>query len=552
MHWLALHLPRLSLEALAATLPANGADAADKTEQPLALLDGQHRIGPVNPAAAAAGVRPGLKRATALALAPTLRLGQADPARDTLALHAVAHAALAFTPMVTLEAGHHTVLLELQASLRLFGGAVRLRRRLLDALAPLAHRLQLAAAPTPLGAALLARWAAAGPAAGAGDAEALLDGPHVNELGALQARLDAAPVWLLGPGREHWEALQGMGLHRLADLRALPRAGLTRRFGATLLADLDRARGDTPDPRRPLALPPVFDQRLELFARADSTAQVLHGASALLARLVAWAQAQHGRIAGFTLLMQHEPRLRGAGLPPTTLRVELAEPAADATHLALLLRERLAWVTLAAPTLELRLRCHRLVHAPAPNGELFPSRQGEREGLARLLERLRARLGDTQVQGLRPHADHRPEHATQRLPAVGAGASCGSASALTSLTSLRSLGSPTPRLPLRRPSWLLPQPMPLAERAALPLLDGRPLQLLSGPERIEAGWWDVGLPAADRAEGGEGGEGSDRATLAARDYFIAQTEQGALVWVFRSRLPLTTVDSGWFLQGRFG
>ena len=319
-----------------------------------------------------------------------------------------------------------------------------------------------------------------------------------------------------------------MGLQRLADLRALPRAGLARRFGSALLDALDRARGEQPDPRVPLVLPARFDSRLELFARADSTAQVLHGAAVLLVRLLAWAQAQQARVAAFTLRMLHETRQRARqdGDPPahTDLRIALAEPAADPAHLQALLRERLAACELAAPTLELRLLCHDLVRAPAPNGELFPTRQGEREGLTRLLERLRARLGDAQVQSLQPLADHRPERASRWVPAAAAAASAGQ------LATMSSSLPPPPTLPLHRPAWLLPEPLPLAERQALPLLDGRALQLVSGPERIEAGWWD--------------------AQLAARDYFIAQAEDGALVWIYRARLPLA--GSGWFLHGRFG
>ena len=41
-------------------------------------------------------------------------------------------------------------------------------------------------------------------------------------------------------------------------------------------------------------------------------------------------------------------------------------------------------------------------------------------------------------------------------------------------------------MPLR-PVWLLAPPEPLPERAAQPLLAGRALQLLSGPERIVGG-----------------------------------------------------------------
>lgn len=508
MRWLALHLPRLSLEAFAATLTAEGAAL------PLAL-QAQHRITDVDAAAAARGVRPGLKRATALALAPELRLGQADAARDAAALQAVAHALLAFTPMVVPDDAA-TVLLEVQPVLRYHGGEARLRRRLREALAPLGHRLSLAAAPTPAGAALLARWAPRGPdGRPAVDLEA---GPHAGDLGALQALLDEVPVWLLGPGREHWEALQGMGLQRLADLRALPRAGLARRFGPALLAALDRARGDAPDPREPLVAPAVFDEPLELFARADRSEQVLHGAGVLLARLIAWARARQARVGAFTLRMAHEARHLGdaADVPAhTELAIELAEPSLDAAQLQLLLRERLARCPLPAPTLALRLRCRHLVQAPPPAGELFPTRQGQREGLLRLLERLRARLGDGQVLRLQPQADHRPERASALgMQRAGVPAAVPPA--------------PAP-LPLHRPAWLLPVPQPLAERGALPLLDGRPLQIVGGPERIEAGWWD--------------------ADLAARDYFIARTEGGALVWIFRTRLA---TPDGWFLQGRFG
>jgi protein ImuB len=115
MLWIALHLPALSLEAFAATLAPAAAG------QPLALFD-QQCIVSANAAARELGVQPGLKRATALALAPQLVLGQADAARDAQALTAVAHVALQFTPSVALQAAGaaaaDTVLLEVQASLR--------------------------------------------------------------------------------------------------------------------------------------------------------------------------------------------------------------------------------------------------------------------------------------------------------------------------------------------------------------------------------------------------------------------------------------------------
>ena len=524
MLWIALHLPLLSLESFAATLPH------EASGQPLALLDA-HAIVSANAPARALGVKPGLQRATALALAPQLTLGQADPARDTQALTAVAHAALAFTPMVVIEpagaiasastrgAAPHTVLLEVQASLRYFGGLTALLQRLHAALAPLGHRLHTVSAGTALGAALLARVH-----------------PQLNcaDLAATRRALDAAPAWLLGPGRAHWEALQGMGLRTLADLKRVPREGLARRFGEAMLSQLDRATGQRPDPREPLVPASTFDSRLELHARADTTEQLLHGAQLLLARLIAWLAAQHAFVRRYTLVMQHEKGSRRAAptADATVLEIALAEPSRDPAHLLVLLRERLASLQLPAPTLELRLHAQDIARRAPPNAELFPTPQSEQEGLTRLIERLQARLGAEQVLRLVARQDHRPERASawrradaQMRPvnrpmrahaATGPGVDSGA----------------QPPTPAVRPVWLLHPPEPLHERDRGPLLDGQPLQLLSGPERIESGWWD--------------------AALAERDYFIAQLPGGALVWVYRARVPMPGATQGWFLQGRFG
>jgi protein ImuB len=510
MLWIALHPPSLSLEAFAATL------GAARHALPLALLQGHH-VQAANRVAQQLGIQPGLKRATALALAPQLLFGQADAARDAQALRALAHASLAFTPAVTLDtsAALPCVLLEVQGSQRYFGGMAALQHKLRAALAPLGFTCRLAAAPTALGAALLARWR-----------EGFELGAQGSELHALRERLDDVPLWLLGPGREHWDALQGMGLRTLGELRRLPRSGVARRFGEALLVELDRARGEAPDPRDWITAAPRFAERLELFERADSTAPLLHAAAVLLARLVAWAQAQHARIGGFTLAMRHEPRHRADTPIPayTELPVALAEASNDAAHLQVLLRERLARLSLPAPTLELCLRCSQLVHRAAPNAELFPTPASAQEGLLQLIERLQARLGSEQVCRLQRVEDHRPERATARLPVR---LSAGSARALPAAAA--PMHGPT----LTRPVWLLPRPQALPERQSRPLFDGRPLQLLAGPQRIESGWWD-GQPAA-------------------RDYFIAQAHDSALVWVYRVRLPLAQpAGEGWFLHGRFG
>lgn len=542
MLWIALHLPLLSLESFASTL------SHPASQQPLALRD-NHRILSANESARALGVIPGIKSATALALVPQLTLGQASPERDAQALTAVAHTALAFTPMVVIRAVNdaaagvalHTVLLEVSGSLRYFGGRETLLLRLHAVLAPLGHCLQIASASTALGAALLAP---------------VHRELHCADLASTRRALDATPVWLLDSGLQHREALQGMGLRTLGDLRRMPRAGLARRFGEAVLSELDRAFGNRPDPYEPLCLPPSFDSRLELFARADTTEQVLQGAGMLLTRLVAWLCAQHAFACRFTLVMQHEARWRESGTPSaTTLEIALAKPSRDVAHLLVLLRERLAQIELPAPTLELRIHVDDMACRSPLNTELFPTSRSEQEGLTRLIERLQARLGSAQVQRLRAVEDHRPERATQVLmadarclagtrpggSAVGLAAPSASAVGLAvpgtsnSGSGMReppAAGSVTPPSIQARPVWLLAQAEPLRERASILMLDGQPLQLLSGPERIESGWWD--------------------GALAERDYYIAQKPDGALVWIYRARVLLSAPVSRWFLQGRFG
>jgi protein ImuB len=171
------------------------------------------------------------------------------------------------------------------------------------------------------------------------------------------------------------------------------------------------------------------------------------------------------------------------------------------------LRERLERLSLAAPVEALHLAAEEVEALPGSSGGLFDEGQTE-EGMAALIERLRARLGEARVFGISAVAEHRPECATQcTLTAAAADASWPA-----------------------RPFWLLAVPEPLAEIAGRPHRRG-PVKLLAGPERIESGWWDQ-----------EEGSGDLR-----RDYFIALTADDRWVWVFRKLHP----PGGWFLHGWF-
>ena len=143
-------------------------------------------------------------------------------------------------------------------------------------------------------------------------------------------------------------------------------------------------------------------------------------------------------------------------------------------------RSRLEQIRLPAATRALRLIADELPAFVPASRDLFDTRSQQAVPWEQLRERLRARLGDDAVHGIGVEADHRPERATgTMMPRL-----------------------PPPALPLR-PGWLLERPIPLRDTR---------FEILSGPERIESGWWD----------------GDDER----RDYYVIRTAQGQRAWVF--------------------
>ncbi len=444
--------------------------------------------------AAAQGARIGMRGASVQAIAPQVVLQPRDPQREQEAFDAISLALMQYTPEIA-AADDRSLLLEVSASLLLFGGHRHLSRRVRASVHRLGFAASLGMAPTAQGAWLFARHRSRH--------------RRAVKMNTLQRRLDTLPFTLLPEAARHAEWLDGIGCRLLADLRHLPRTGLKRRTHAVLLDALDRAYGESPELFDWLPAPESFQAAVELPYRIAEAPMLLFAAERLLAQMTGWLVAQQKAVSRFVLWLEHE---RGrARREPTSLEIALAEPAWQEAHLIRLLKERLNRLPLAAPVIALRLEATQLGAWEPPTTQLFSEPGGTAEDYHRLLELLVARLGPDALKLPGPCADYRPELANQWQAAAE------SASAMQA-------GMPT----ASRPFWLLEQPLPLVVRQHRPFY-GSPLSLLSGPERIEAGWWD--------------------GALALRDYFVAQGKEGACYWVYRER------DAGsaqWFLHGLFG
>jgi protein ImuB len=473
--WLAAHFPRLPLDAVLPGTPQ--ARAAVVT----ALDDPRRTVVACNERAARQGVAAGMGLNAALALVPALRVEERRPAAEAVLLDRLGRWALQFTPVVSLEPPG-AVLAEVRGSLDLFGGVMALLRRALDGLSANGLSASLALAPTARGALWLAR------------AELAMTVTRPDAMAGVAGRL---PLTCLQWPEDTVGALAGLGLRSVADLIRLPRAGFAARFGPRLLDELDEGLGRRPAPRRRHVVPERFDERLELPAEAQSVPALQPALERMLVRLGAFLRARASGLRELRLDLLHR------GDPPTRLRIALARLAGDPAHLGALLDERLARCRLPAPVTALRLRSGVLLPLVLRDAGLFDrGRNADPEATARLLDLLRARLGHDAVFGVQPVPEHRPERAF-RIAEPGAG----------------------PALPVSwadarpRPLWMLAEPQPL---------DGWEGTLVTGPERIETGWWD----------------GHD----VRRDYYVALSRAGVRLWIFRERPP----GQRWFLHGVFG
>jgi len=422
--------------------------------------------------------------------------GEAFPA----ALAVLVKRAGGFTSRVTVESSD-AVLLELAGSQRLFGGLTPLLKALREAFP---RPLQLALAPTPLAAVLLAR---------AGRNCCILSPAR------LAGRLAPLPLVHLHWPEAELVRLGSMGIATLGELLRLPRAGLARRIGPERLGELDRLTGSRPDPRALIVPTARFHERIEPDYETTDRERLLALLNPALARLEEFLRERQRGVMALRLTLHH----RHAA--PTGCVLRCVVPEYHAARFAALLAARLEAVKPAGPVRRMELVAGRPrrflaastpLWAPGEHGGAAHSRQAPE-----FLQTLMARLGERAVHGLAEIDEHRPERQSRSVWPALLG------------TARRSATLRSAPAGVARPLGLLPAPQLLAaHRDAAGVVQrllhqGQDLNLVSGPERIESGWWD-------------GGE-------AARDYYIARTADGAQWWIFRECAP----ERRWFVHGCF-
>ncbi len=507
--WIALYLPELPLEAVNRAQSGSGglggissdrASGALILDLPLAVSDGPGNrpfVLAVNAPAHAAGVCVGMSVAAANALVTGLVVLPRAAEREQQAIAQVAAWAAQFTPSVVLERAG--VLLEVSASLKLFGGLARLLGQLRTGLTELGFRAAFGVAPTPRAAWLLAR---------AGHRQTGVRA--CLEPGDLAARLAGLPLELLDWPRETLDALAVLGISRIGEATALPREGFRRRFGAPASIDLDRALGRAADPRVCFALPERFDARIDLLSEVNDTALLDVPLTRMLAAMEGFLRARGAGALQVEVELEH-----GRSMPPTLLAVGAHAPERARVRWRRLLRERLDRLELKATVSAVSIKVATLHGFGEQSTSFLPDATRRAQSWRELTERLASRLEPGAMFTVALRDDHRPEQAWYRADAR-----------LPPPAARQLHESPAGALGAR-PVFLLERPRALICAEARPQYQGA-LEMISGPERIEAGWWD--------------------GRAAARDYFVARNRCGEVCWIYREPVD----PSRWYLHGVFG
>ncbi len=475
MLWLAVQFPHLALDLITRSQEL-------QTDLPVAISDNDKRkqcVLDCNPAAAHAGIQPGLPVNAALGLLDTLHLVPRNTQAEHDAMQRLAAWCYQYSSQVTIIPERAALVLEIGASQRLFGASRDLAQSLTGELSQLGYHVRSGSAPTPEAAHLSARHDL-----------------HITLRNEIRSQIKNLPLSSLELKTGQDSTLEKMGFRSIGEILRLPRKAMARRLGPATVDYLDRLTGARPDPQLPWQPPEHFSSGMDLAQEISSSQALLFPLKRLISELCGVLRASDRGIQELTISLQLDSR--GSEQTEECLRLGLQQATRDESHILLLLRERLERLRLVRPVRSIQLNAEQLHPFDAQQDSLFKDNPDlSEQAVHPLLDRLKARLGSQAIRGLKGVQDHRPERSW----------------------AVRELSEPADCAAMpHRPVWLFANPQPCR-------IDE--YQVLAGPERIEAGWWD----------------GHD----CRRDYFVVRDHAGSTLWAFREYKP----EPGWYLQGMF-
>ena len=458
--WLGIHFPDISL---------NAHQALDSV--PFAVLElqqGKNRVHCMNSLAQQRGLEMGMLSSAAYALCQDLRIAIRDEGAELQQLQAYVQRVMHFTPRIVLSKPD-TLLLEVRASLKLFGGMQRLHRQLKEVFTEI-H--SIACAPAVDAAELMARHAIS---------------KRIRNPAQLRAVLGEIMLVRTPIRRKLVQKLARCGLLSLRDLWRLPRPDLARRFGDDVLRYLDQLSGQCNAPRRLFERSDSFKAKYDFEQETGDKRCLLYAAELLLkqARIFLQTRASLSEKSSFRFIYARLHRT--SELRWMALDVHAQQGGDCPEDFLPQLGEQLQNLQFEGPLSRIELRIKQFRPRTDSTYDLFKKSTVTSDSWPVLLDLLFARLGHKYVYRLTVVADHRPEKAWKKRPVQG-------------VFSVKQGLTPCSA----RPTWLFRQ----ARKCP-----GQRFRLISGAERLESGWWEE----AD----------------ARREYYQGIAPSGRRCWLYR-------------------
>jgi protein ImuB len=449
---------------------------------------GKKRIYHCNTAARERSLEAGMGLNAAYALCSALNVSMRDKQAELNQLERYAQLVGDITPRIALSSPD-TLLLEVRASLRLFGGSAALYRRLKNIFNV---RHTIACAPVANAAELMARLGIE---------------KVVRDSNRLQSALGVVLIAQTSIAEKLAQQLAHCGLFYLRDIWRLPRPDLARRFGPALLDYLDLLSGQTVRPSLMFEPKERFKARHDFDQETHDFRYVLYAAERLLQQAQQFLQ-QRASLSEEICFCLFYARSSYTVLPRLKVKVYAQQGGDSPAHFLPQFTEQLQRLEFKDDLNSIELHIDQFKSRSDYTRDLFKKASPSSDNWSVLLNLLLARLGRKRVYKLTVIADHRPERAWRKRAAHHLSSSRSSATEQASR--------------IARPAWLFHQPLECL---------GQRFTLISDAERLESGWW--------------GGEDQRR------EYYQGIAPSGCRCWLYRD-LQATRASGGqWYLHGLF-
>jgi len=487
--WLSIRLAQLPLEALETSI----------SEIPQAVIE-NNQIICTNEAANKRGIKLNQSISTAYALCDEIQLFERNLLQEKQHLTSLALLAYTYSQCVTIE-NSQLLLLEVGNSLKLYSTLENLLDLIKQDLNKEEVSYQLGVSNTPKSAELLSYLPFNKSSLYWQQKKQLLD------MVIIQQQLSPFPISLLNLPNKTINQIQSVGIKNLGELKRLPYGAISKRFGQEVSKYLSMVDGDLADPKNYFVPEEIFSQKLEFVDVVHHRQGLLFPIKRLLKVLCRFltvkqkiSQSLHWELfdseknsIGFDVLLSDSLLNEKVYLELTQLNLER--------------------YNLHAPIEAISLTVDKLTPLATQTKTLFEESGGFKQNTD-FINKIRAKLGNASCTFLRKKTEHLPELAEQQFTEIK----------VPSSRSEETMDSSKlcPDNKQIRPSWLLESPCPIHYNKNRLVWRGE-LKIISYQERITNYWWKKKV---------------------ARDYFLAEHDNGIIYWVFFEK-----INKQWFIHG---